>query len=427
MATKTKYIVFLGNITTTYRENTERYIRRNKRPWKILVLEDSANPTTQEEGKLLEIASINYNDSREILDFVEEYGQRIACVVPRGEAKSALLQKLIPHLPTHVRTPSVNALTRSLDKVAMRDAFAKYSKAITPKYEVIDDIHDIDVRDFETDLEFPVIVKPSGLAQSFLVHAAYYPEELTETLEKIQKKIKKVYEKNEGRGKTSVLIEEIIQGTQYSVDVYVGKTGNLYFCPFMKYKMAREMGYDDFFAYEQFTPATFSKNSLASAKEICRKGIEALGLRSTSAHIEIIQRDGKWKIVEIGPRIGGFRHELYELSYGINHNMNDILIRMGKKPRIPRERIGYSTVIKFYPREEGYITKIKGINKVDELESFVNKKVIRDPHSKAYHAKHGGGYVARVVLFNEDKAAYIRDRRKLEKMIKIETSNKKLL
>lgn len=426
MSRKEQYIVYVGSIPSGVLENVVRYIKTKKRPWKVMLWRATdLDFPIPEETKYFRVEHVDFSDPEDIKDIIAEYEGQIACVTARKDTNIPYLQKTIPHLPEGLRLPMVAALERGVDKIKMRKAFSKYSQKITPKYEIIDDLQNAKPSQFKTKLHFPVIVKPDGLQAALLVQAAYYPEELKEILTKMQKTIGKIYKRDAGRGTISVLIEEIIEGDQYSVDVHIGNSGTIYFNPFVKYTMARQMGYDDFFSYEQTTPATISKESLEKARQVCADGIAALKLRNSSAHIELIRREGEWKIVEIGPRIGGFRPEMYGRSFGINIDMNDVLIRMGKKPIIPRVKKGYSSAIKFYPREEGYVTRIAGIQKAKELKSFESMSVLRNRGKKSLHAKHGGRYVVRVTLFNKDKSQFIKDKRKLEKMIKITTVKQK--
>ena len=254
-----------------------------------------------------------------------------------------------------------------------------------------------------------------------LVQAAHYPAELKEILLRMEKYMKKSYKEMKGRGTPSILIEEIIDGDQYSVEAFVDDIGNVSFCPFIKYTTSAQKGFDDFFSYEQTTPATISAASAQKAKAISIKGLNALGLRNSIAHIELIRKEGDWKIVEIGPRMGGFRSMMYKKSFGINLDIQDIKIHLGRPITLPRKKKGYTSVIKFFARNEGIITKIQGIKKSQLLPSFVETVQNLKKGDKARFAKNGGTYVFRVTLFNENKAQFIEDKRKLEKMAHIET------
>jgi len=423
MATKQtkKYILYIGKVKS-FRATIEEYIQKKDLPWKIisLVTHDHGIPKQPETSTYKQIW-VDFENTDELKNVISELGKDLIAVINRGERYIPEYQKLIPHLPKKILVPTPIALLKSTEKTAMRKAFWKYDKSITPKFEIITEITDDEIKRINKRLEFPVIVKPSGLAQAVLVQAAHYPAELKEILLKMQKYMKASYQKMKGRGTPTILIEEIIDGDQYSVEAFVDDIGNVEFCPFIKYITSAQKGFDDFFSYEQTTPATISKESAQLAKEVSIKGIHALGLKNSIAHIELIRKEGEWKIVEIGARMGGFRSMMYRKSFGINLDIQDIKIHLGKKLILPRKKKGYTSVIKFFAQTEGEITKITGIKKAESLPSFVETVQNLKKGDRARFAKNGGTYAFRVTLFNESKAQFIEDKRKLEKMVHIET------
>src|SRR5438045_8917826 len=100
------------------------------------------------------------------------------------------------------------------------------------------------------------------------------------------------------------------------------------------------------------TPTQLSATHTEEAQAAAAKGIRALGLRSTTCHIELMRTERGWRVIEMGPRVGGFRHEMYELSYGINHALNDLLIRLARQPIITRKTKAYTAVRQFYAKQE---------------------------------------------------------------------------
>lgn len=420
---KVKYIVYVGSIEP-WRKELEAYVISKNLSWKFISLVSSSLKTSLlPETDLFKQVAVNFSNEAELKEFVEALGDSLLTVVNRGERNIPHFQKLIPHLPERILVPSVEALIKSTEKPKMRKAFWKYDKSMTPKFEILTEVHDEAIQKIIKRLEFPVIVKPSGLAQAVLVQAAHYPEELAHVLKSISRKMKKSYHDMKGRGAPEIIVEEIINGAQYSVDALVNSKGQVFFCPFIKYITSGEKGFDDFFSYEQSTPATISKESLHKAKEVATKGIHALGLRNSVAHIELIRRDGSWYIVEIGPRIGGFRSMMYMKSFGINLDIQDIRNHLGLTPKLPRVKKGYTSVIKFFPKKEGVITKITGIKKAKELPSFFDIQKKAKTGDKALFAKNGGTCLFYITLFHEDKSQFIADKRKLEKMICIETKS----
>ncbi len=361
--TITKYILYVGSIQG-WRDSLEEYTISNELPWKFIsfVSQKKMNKDLPETNLFKQIV-IDFEKPEEIIETIKGLGKNLIAAINRGERNIPNFQKIIPHLPKNILVPSIDSLIKATEKPEMRKTFWKYDKTITPKFEIVQEITEYSIAKIIQRLEFPVIVKPAGLAQAVLVQAAYYPEELWQVLKQMSKKMNKMYKSMKGRGVPSILVEEIIEGDMYSVEAFVDSLGNVYFCPFVKYTTSGQKGFDDFFSYEQSTPATISKDSIHRAKEVSIKGLHALGLRNSIAHIELIRRDDGWFIVEIGARIGGFRSMMYKKSFNINLDIQDIKIHLGKVPKLPRVKKGYTSVIKFFPQKEGIITSITGIKK----------------------------------------------------------------
>jgi hypothetical protein len=132
--------------------------------------------------------------------------------------------------------------------------------------------------------------------------------------------------------------------------------------------------------------------------------------------------DDDWKIIEIGARVGGFRVDLHKLTCDIDHSLNDVLIRMPKKPLIPKKSNGYAAALKWYPKREGKLVKLKGIKKIQELKSFVDLTLNKKLGDRCRFAKHGGKAVFTVMLFNRDRSKLLADIRRIEKMIDIQVA-----
>jgi biotin carboxylase len=418
-----KYIVFINSLPKRTEGLLKKYIKKHNKKWDYLILKQKGTPFREKEYL------IDYENKESVLKFFEQYGKSIIAITARSEGDIPLFQRIIPYVPQHILVPTVESLTACLEKTKMRKAFSSYDKSITPKFAILSRFDQQEIDSVVQKIDFPVIVKPSGLASSLLVQAAYYPEELKTILTQMFKKIDQIYQKKKGRGKPEVLIEEFIEGNVYSVDAHINNDGEIFFNPFIKYKVAVEKGFDDFFIYEVSAPCGLTQELIENAQKVAQKGIKALGLKNSSAHIELIYKNNSWKLIEIGARVGGNRSTLYKKTFGINIDINDILIRMNKKISTQKKHIGYSSILKIYPKNEGYIKKIKGLKRIKKFSSV--SKII--PHlkvgDKSLFAKNGGENILKINLFNKDKIQLLADKRKVEKTIEVETSktNKFLL
>ncbi|MGM0629479.1 MAG: ATP-grasp domain-containing protein, partial [Patescibacteria group bacterium] len=274
--------------------------------YRLVILYQNKPKTKKQEG-LLEMYDVaircNLDSAKAVTQAIKPYENELLAVTCRGEGNIPAFQKVIPHVP-YLRTPTTESLEWSTNKLKMRRRFNAYDHNITPKFTVVQDAKEKSLKKIEEKVGFPLIIKPVGLASSLLVSVAYYPEELEQSLKKTLRKIQKIYKEMNGRGEPEVLVEQFIDGNMYSVDAHIGSRGAVYFNPFVHIKTGRSVGFDDFFGYQQSTPAGLNKNSIKEAQEVSIKAIRALKLRSTTAHIELLQTEKGWKVIEVGPRMG---------------------------------------------------------------------------------------------------------------------------
>jgi hypothetical protein len=421
METGRDIILFVNHATRDNIENVRSYARKNRQKIRIAVIQDCKKKLINiEPNKDVDIfLSCDMASPLKIGKALLPYKEQLMAIVCRGEAQVPFFAKITPHVP-YLRTPTSESLKWATDKVMMRELFAIYDKKITPKFKVITDCKKITLDILKKEVGFPMIIKPAELASSLLVNICYHKEELEDTLKKAFKKIRKVYLDNSRQSEPKILAEEFMEGDMYSIDAYVNSRGKIWFCPLVYVKTGKQIGFDDFFGYMRLTPTGLSKKSIEEAQDITKKGVHALCLRSTTVHVELMKTEKGWKIIEIGPRIGGFRHVMYNLSFGINHSLNDVLIRIPKKPIVPKKVLGFTAVLQFFSKDEGILLKVKGIKKIKDLQSFYNIKQNKKIGDRAVFAKNGGKSVCDLTLFNKDRSKLLADIRRAEKMLIIE-------
>lgn len=425
---KRDVVLFINFVPDSALRSIERYNQRNNTHLKAVALVDTRLKKQQEALAKSKIGSQNIitcdtDCPLQVAETLFPYRPHLLAAVCRSETNQAYFQKIIPHIP-YVRTPTVDSLAWSTDKVFMRQRFRLYDKKITPKFMVVKSADDTSIANIKKKVGFPLIMKPAALASSLLVTICFHEEELEKNLKKALGSIASVYKKNQRIEEPKVLVEEFMEGPMYSVDVYVSSRGKCYFCPPVYVKTGREVGFDDFFGYLQMTPTTLATPGIRALEEVAQKGIYALGLRSVTAHVELVRCEDGWKILEIGARVGGFRHELYLFSHGIDHAMNDILIRAAKVPDIPKKKKGHAAAMKFYAKKEGELKKLTGILKIQDLKSFVHIDINKALGDKCRFAKNGGKSVFNLYLFNKERSELLADIRRIEKSVDIATNGR---
>jgi biotin carboxylase len=421
---KKNLILYTGKIFGHMVDAIEQYEKQKKLPLRIGLIYDEKQKLDEYTEHVLDrldlVIKCDTKSSSAIQKALLPYQNQILAVTCRSEDQIPLLSRVLPNVP-YINHPTTESLAWASDKILMRERLSNFDTSISPKYVVVQDDTKKTLDRLEKEVGFPMIVKPSGLRASQLVTICFHKEELKETLTKVFKKITSIYKEYEGNWEPQVLVEQFIEGSMYSIDAYVSPDGKVYFCPMVNIKTGKTIGFDDFFGYRQMTPTQLKDETVGQAKKVAAKAIIALGLASTSAHVELMRTEDGWKVIEVGPRVGGFRHMLYEFSYDINHTMNDVLVRIGDKPTISKKQLGFSVAMKFFAKEEGKLTKLTGIKKAQELRSFKQIYIHKKIGDSCAYAKHGGKSVFDIIMFNKDRSKLLADIRRLEQMIDIET------
>jgi len=416
-------ILFVNSVSKTVKESVDELEKLTGIPYTIAVIADTNSyKKIQEKNSNADlIIPCNFSSSVAIETALLPYKDAIIGTTCFGEKNISSFKRIVPHLP-YILTPSAKSLGWATNKILMRQLFAARNKKITPKFTVITDASDETINSIKKKVGYPLVLKPASLASSQLVTKCYHEDEIRQSLKKMFKRIEKFYKierPDYEEIKIEVLVESFMEGEMYSIDAYVDSFGEVYFCPFVHVRTGAHIGFEDFFNYQRITPTTLSKEDIEKGHYVTQEAIYALNLKNTTVHVELMKTDSGWKVIELGPRVGGFRHSMYELSYDINHSLNDILIHLGKKPKLTKKVKGHTCALKFYGKTEGILKKIEGIRKINKLESFKEVKIIRSIGEDCKFAKHGGKGVADVVLFNPDRSHLLADVRRVEKMFKI--------
>jgi biotin carboxylase len=301
----------------------------------------------------------------------------------------------------------------------MRKRFKLYDPKITPKFTRVKDTTMTERKRVAQKIGFPMIIKPANLSGSLFVSICYHEEELKTAIATCFRKLKRAYEKDKRMEEPKILAEQYMEGDIYSIDSYVNSRGTVHHTPLVRVKTGKDIGHQDFYGYQQMTPTILKRETIKRAQEVAETAIHALGLRSTTAHTELMKIDNEWKVIEVGPRVGGARDVLYRLSCNIDHYLNDMLIRMPHKPIIPKKCNGNAVYMKWFLPKEGTIISMTGIKKIEQLESFYKIEVNKKIGDRATFARSGGRSVFNLYMYNMDRAKLLADIRRVEQLVKI--------
>lgn len=160
---------------------------------------------------------------------------------------------------------------------------------------------------------------------------------------------------NESRDK-SVLIEQFIEGPEFSVEIIVwnGKVNVLTVTD------KKTTGAPHFVELGHNQPSCYSNEDVETLKAAAVAGVKALGVNNCACHAEAKLMDGKAYLMEIGARLGGdfISTELTHLSTGIDMVAAAINVALGVKPDLNVKEEPKGVCIRYFCPKPGKLVSI---------------------------------------------------------------------
>jgi biotin carboxylase len=316
----------------------------------------------------------------------------------------------------------VDAATACTDKFQMRQLFAKAPVKISPDFAFVHSENDLTA--FASKHDFPLIIKPTNLAKSLLVIKAHDKTELLEAYDKIQASKDAIYKRYAPHQTPQFIVEEFMEGSIHSVDAFIDDQGAPHVLQeVVDYQTGHDIGYDDNFHYSRILPSALSPQDIEAIRETAAIGCQALGMKSTPAHVEIILTTEGPRIVEIGARNGGYRERMHSIANGIDITGNALRLALAQQPELTPTRNDACAVLELFPKSPG---RFKGISHEAELQKL--------PSLDYYKAKYAEGdtigkssdgfkMTAVIILHNRDVEQFARDLAYVNAHVAVQTSS----
>lgn len=183
---------------------------------------------------------------------------------------------------------------------------------------------------------------------------------------------------NESRDK-SVLIEQFIEGPEFSIEIIVwnGKVNVLTVTD------KKTTGAPHFVELGHNQPSCYSAEEVEILKAAAVSGVKALGVNNCACHAEAKLMDGKAYLMEIGARLGGdfISTELTHLSTGIDMVAAAIDVALGIEPDLRVKEEPKGVCIRYFCPKPG------------KLVSICNTEILKDPRVYLWEIYHKIGDV----------------------------------
>lgn len=248
---------------------------------------------------------------------------------------------------------------RATNKHLMREAFEKYG-APSPKSILTKDEEDT-WRLFSDEFDTNAILKPSRNSGS-------------RGIAKVEKGIVKedfvnLYRRalDESRDH-QVLIEQFIEGPEFSVEVIVWK-GEPHVLAVTD-KKTTEAPYFVELGHNQ--PSVYPEDIQQKLKDGAIAGCKALGLTNCAAHCELKIQNGEVYLMEIGARMGGdfISTELTHLSSGIDMVAATINVVLGVEPNLKPVEEKHGVAIRYFTPKPGKVASIENTEALNRLDVY---------------------------------------------------------
>ena len=248
-------------------------------------------------------------------------------------------------------------------------------------------------------INYPVIVKPTMGAASIGVYLCRNEEELKDKSRKIL-----MYNLTSLIGeekKTGLLVEEYIEGEEYSVDTiwYDGQ-------PIIDGIMSKGIIEGPYFPDKLYLlDSELDKDTMNLLKESSHKAVKAAGDITGATHTEMRIFNGKCYVIEsaLRPGAGGSFYTLFGQEYGVSFYDLYISAILGKTERLKTWKLQEADTEKksyWYSLSydgEGVIEKINGINDIKNLDYVDYVRLYRKVGEDLPKEKDSNGYFGWII------------------------------
>lgn len=161
---------------------------------------------------------------------------------------------------------------------------------------------------------------------------------------------------NESRDK-SVLIEQFVEGPEFSVEIIVwDNVVNV-----LAVTDKKTTGAPHFVELGHNQPSRFPKDVVALVTDAAVTGVKALGVNACACHAEVKVQDGKAYLMEVGARMGGdfISTVLTRLSSGVDMIAAAVNCALGIEPDLQPADNGAGVCIRYFTPKPGVLFDIK--------------------------------------------------------------------
>lgn len=337
---------------------------------------------------------VDFTDKQAVYQAVDNLPTRPTCVFSMYEQYIPITAEINQYLGlNHALSPE--AARASTDKILMRQAFARAPEPISPPFALVETAEQAVA--FAQKHGFPLILKPANLSKSLLITRCDSMEELQAAWQEAMVEAPRLYEQFTDGLKPRFILERFMPGSVHTVLGFADKDGNVTLAKeIVDNVTAQEAGFDDSFIFSRTIPSRLPIHDQEALLHCSRLGMEALGLRSCAAHIELVMTNEGARLIEIGARVGGYRTVMYREASGIDVIGASLQAYCGELPNLTAQKRAYYRAIELFPPRKGSFVEAPYFDTAAKLPSVLSARLKCKPGDLI--GKASEGFKAAIVI-----------------------------
>ncbi|MBT2606023.1 ATP-grasp domain-containing protein [Bacillus sp. ISL-53] len=314
------------------------------------------------------VIDINTNSIEAIKNcIIQENVEKIAGILTTSDFYLETVAELVEEFK--LRGNKRHSIRICRNKATFRKKLSE-KNILQPRFNILRSVNYLKI--LRSSIQTPCVVKPAEGSGSNDVRLCSSWEEIEYMTNKILKN------KLNARGQeiqNTVLIEEFIEGPEYSVEMFSWEGHSI--CVGITEK--RLTGFPYFVESGHIFPSSLPENVKLEIEQTVKRALQAVGFQFGASHSEIKWTPEGCVIIEINARLaGGMIPELIRYSTGVDLLKQQLLTSVSVAPdwkKIKHEN--YAGIHFLTSKKSGILTEIIGIDKVSRL-SYVKEIVINN-------------------------------------------------
>ena len=191
-----------------------------------------------------------------------------------------------------------------------------------------------------------------------------------------------------------VLVEDYMCGPEVSVEsLSVGGV-----CHVIQITDKQTTGAPYFVEVGHNQPSMLAEDIQDQIRKLAIAAVNAIGIRNSPAHTEIIITQSGPKIVELGARLGGdcITTHLVPISTGINMVEASIRLALGEEIEIPKTK-NCGAAIRYFPQRKGVLQAIHGVDQAKQIAGIRQISIVKKAGSLVNTIHNSGDRIGFVI------------------------------